>query len=262
MAATIRTNMQHSSSSSSAASHAGAAGGSHQYHQYQYQYHHSHHHHHHHHQVPGVALSTAAHTASFERKPLVACALDSKMSKMSQLIKTGTVCAPTPEDAVHASAAPQPLLPHQSSSASLALRAGSEHHNGRHHHHHHHQLMPQPAASVAVAGGAQAAADAAKLKFWCPKPSRTAIFNKHAAHRHTPPPQVLSTYGQTLSDDDDDDDEDDDDSYSASSDDDEDDGGYGAAHNYSHDFHDELVGRLASCSTHGDSDDDDIFTNE
>lgn len=83
-----------------------------------------------------------------------------------------------------------------------------------------------------------------QLRFWCPKPSKSAIFNKSAAHQHTPPPQILRQrdcmFGSGANSFDDDEEEDDE-YYGSSSDEDDYDDQY--------DESDDLATRLTSCST-------------
>lgn len=180
-----------------------------------------------------VVSSSSISSHAFDRKPLAdACSFVAchKSSKMTRLFKTSS-----------------PQCPAQAAQVSFQPSGNDKSDS---------IIINSEGSSSGSNQGAQ------QIRFWCPKPSRSAIFNKLAAHRHTPPPQVLrkrecffSSSQISQEEEDDEDEEDDNEYYGSSSDDDEDD------YNDNDDM-DGLVSRLnTSCSTY-DEDDDCIFSSD
>lgn len=187
-----------------------------------------------------IAIPSSRSTASntFDRKPLMSC---STSSKMSQLLKSGLPQSPQPASV---SFHQEPLVAHTNGSI---IRHDNSLDN----------IQNTPASN----------SKPCQLRFWCPKPSKTAMFNKLAAHRHTPPPQVLrqrecvynSRMQFAIHDDEEEDvdDGDDDEYYGSSSEEDEEDD---YSEQYDNHSDDGLATRFASCSTFND--DDCIFSSD
>lgn len=190
----------------------------------------------------GIAqLDSPSSSVSFNRKPLNSGA---PLSKMSKLFKTGN--SPSSTSTSSFSHSPSPVADSDLDIRHRQVSQPSDYDDDSHH-------------------GVSVATDISKpcqLRFWCPKPSKSAIFNKMAAHQHTPPPQVLRQrdclydpqLARSLLEDDDDDEDEEDDDYSSSSEDDDD-----CLDEYDLRSDEGLASRLTTCS---DDDDDCIFNSD
>lgn len=234
----------------------------------------------------------------FDRKPLASVAFSTKISKMSQLLKTNDMESLASSSRIVYGRSPYSQnnsLPHpinDMASTSTSCYSNNNNINGLSsnsdcpNNNNNNNINPN-VNNNNNDNNTSTLIGSSKIRFWCPKPSRTAIFNKSAAHRHTPPPthifsqkmgSDLPKSGSLYDEDDEDQDDEDDDGYSESSlsssldsdyDDDDNydndndhtnDNNYGCSDEDS-DICDGISSRLASCSTY-DEEDDCVFISD